>query len=93
MYDYFKIYEADLFRERKTRRIKRRRYWCAGANDIICVDQHDKWKYLGLAFHIGEDPFAGVIHWLKVYHNNNNPKLILSYYLDFIEEFGCMSFS
>lgn len=94
IYEYFKIYEPNLFRERKMRRIKRRTFWCAGVNDMICIDQHDKLKYLGLALHVGEDPFAGVIHWLKIWqkiwHNNNNPKLILSYYLDWMEEDECM---
>lgn len=92
IYEYFKVYESKLFRERKVRRIKRRTFWSAGVNDLICIDQHDKLKYLGLALHIGEDPFAGTIHWLKIYHNNNNPKLILSYYLDWMEEYGCTSY-
>lgn len=37
----------------------------------------------------GLDPFPGKIHWMKVWWNNNNPKLILSYYLDTIEKLGC----
>jgi hypothetical protein len=86
--EYFNIYEPDLVRERKARRLKRRRFWAAGVNDLIAVDQHDKWKRFGLAFHIGEDPFCGVIQWLRVWHNNNNPKLVLSYYLDWAEDFG-----
>jgi hypothetical protein len=65
-----------LVRQRKARRLKRRRFWAAGVNDIWAFDQHDKWKRFGLAFHIGEDPFPSVTHWLKVWHNNNNPKLI-----------------
>ena len=87
--EYFNIYESDLVRERKARRLKRCRFWAAGVNDMIAVDQHDKWKRFGLAFHIGEDPFCGVIQWLRVWHNNNNPKLVLSYYLDWAEDFGC----
>ena len=81
-----------MVKERKARRLKRRRFWAAGVNDLIAVDQHDKWKRFGLALHIGEDPFCGVIQWLRVWHNNNNPKLVLSYYLDWAEGFGCESY-
>ena len=89
MVQYFNVYEENLVRERKARRLKRRRFWAAGVNDLIAVDQHDKWKRFGLALHVGEDPFCGVIQWLRVWHNNNNPKLVLSYYLDWAESFGC----
>ncbi|PPQ83249.1 hypothetical protein CVT24_001149 [Panaeolus cyanescens] len=51
---------------------------------MIAVDQHDKWKRFGLALHTGVDPFSGVIHWIKVWWTNSNPKLILSYYLDLV---------
>lgn len=81
-----------MVKERKARRLKRRRFWAAGVNDLIAVDQHDKWKRFGLALHIGEDPFCGVIQWLRVWHNNNNPKLVLSYYLDWAEGFRCESY-
>jgi hypothetical protein len=81
----------ELVRERKARRLRRRRFWSAGVNDLLSVDQHDKWKRFGLALHIGIDPFPGRIQWLKVWHTNNNPKLILSYYLEFIDKFGCES--
>ncbi|EDQ99277.1 uncharacterized protein LACBIDRAFT_316760 [Laccaria bicolor S238N-H82] len=85
---YFHAYESDMVKERKARRLKRRRFWAAGVNDLVAVDQHDKWKRFGLALHIGEDPFCGVTHWLRVWHNNNNPKLVLSYYLDWAEVSG-----
>lgn len=86
---YFRTYEEDLVKERKARRLKRRRFWSAGVNDMVAVDQHDKWKRFGLALHTGIDPFPGKVHWMKVWHTNNNPKIILSYYLEFIEKFGC----
>jgi hypothetical protein len=58
-----------------------------------CVDQHDKWKYkFGLALHVGLDPFAGRYLWMKVYWTNSNPRLILKYYLDVVEELGCECF-
>ncbi|KDR70020.1 hypothetical protein GALMADRAFT_230371 [Galerina marginata CBS 339.88] len=87
---YFKLYESDLLRERKQGRLKRRRFWAAGVNDILAVDQHDKWKRFGLALHTGIDPFVGKVQWMKVWWTNNNPKLILSYYLEIVEKHGFM---
>ena len=84
---YFRVYEPELVRERKAGHLKRRRFWAAGVNDILAVDQHDKWKQFGLALHTGINPFAGCIHWIKVWWTNSNPKLILSYYLEVIEKF------
>lgn len=83
---YFHVCEPDLIRERKARRLKRRRFWAAGINDILTMDQHDKWKRFGLALHNALDPFAGRLQWMKVWTTNSNPKLILSYYLEFIEK-------
>ena len=83
---YFHICEPNLIRERKVGRLKRRRFWAAGVNDILTMDQHDKWKRFGLALHNGLDPFAGRLQWMKVWTTNSNPKLILSYYLEFIEK-------
>ncbi|CAK5283374.1 unnamed protein product [Mycena citricolor] len=88
---YFHIYEPDLVRERRRGHFKRKRFWAAGSNNVWAVDQHDKWKYkFGLALHTGIDPFLGLIHWMKIWWNNNNPRLILSYYLDAIETIGFM---
>ncbi|KAJ8584139.1 hypothetical protein M405DRAFT_915675 [Rhizopogon salebrosus TDB-379] len=87
---YFAAYEPELVRERKARRLKRRRFWAAGVNDLFAVDQHDKWLRFGLGLHTGIEPFSGRIMWIRVWHSNRNPQLILSYYLDTIEELGHM---
>jgi hypothetical protein len=39
-----RLYEPELICERKSGQLKRCPFWAAGANDIIAVDQHDKWK-------------------------------------------------
>ncbi|KAJ7116197.1 hypothetical protein C8R43DRAFT_1091258 [Mycena crocata] len=88
---YFAVYEPELVRQRRANRLRRKRFWAAGVNDLWAVDQHDKWKYkFGLALHSGLDPFIGRIQWLKIWWTNSNPRLILSYYLDAVEEGGCM---
>ncbi|KAG6848989.1 hypothetical protein H0H93_012194 [Arthromyces matolae] len=88
--EYFHRFEPQLVAERKSRRLKRRRFWAAGVNDLLAVDQHDKWQRFGLRLHTGIDPFIGRIQWLKVWYTNRNPRLISSYYLDFLEEFKHM---
>ncbi|KAF8166383.1 hypothetical protein BJ912DRAFT_1093135 [Pholiota molesta] len=68
---YFRIWEPELVRQRRAGRLKRRRFWAAGPNDLLAVDQHDKWKRLDLHFTL----------WIEIWWTNSNPKLILSYYL------------
>ncbi|KAG1730995.1 hypothetical protein EDB19DRAFT_1912657 [Suillus lakei] len=87
---YFARFEPGLVREHKARRLRRRRFWAAGVNDLFAVDQHDKWLKFGLGLHTGIEPFSGCIMWIRVWHSNRNPQLILSYYLDTIEELGHM---
>ncbi|CAK5263853.1 unnamed protein product [Mycena citricolor] len=85
--EFFHRFEPDLVRERCHGHFKRKQFWAAGVNNLWAVDQHDKWKYkFGLALHTGIDPFIGYIHWMKIWWNNSNPCLILSYYLDAIQE-------
>ncbi|KAI6156782.1 hypothetical protein BKA82DRAFT_4009317 [Pisolithus tinctorius] len=52
------------------------------------VDQHDKWNQFGLALHTGVEPFSGKILWIRVWHLNRNPQLILTYYLDVVNNLG-----
>ncbi|KIK32530.1 hypothetical protein CY34DRAFT_27200 [Suillus luteus UH-Slu-Lm8-n1] len=79
---YFANYEADLVHQCKACRLQRKRFWAAGVNDLFAVDQHNKWLRFGLALHTGIEPFSGCIMW--------NPQLILTYYLETIEELGHM---
>lgn len=86
---YFAIYESNLVHEHKANCLHHKRFWAAGVNDLLCVDQHDKWKKYGLALHTGIEPFVGCIQWLQVQWTNSNPQLIVSYHLDTIEATGC----
>ncbi|KAG1758695.1 hypothetical protein EDD22DRAFT_956604 [Suillus occidentalis] len=90
MMSYFAAYEPELVRQRKVRQLKQKRFWAAGVNDLFAVDQHDKWLRFGLGLHTGVEPFSGRIMWIRVWHSNRNPQLILSYYLDTIAELGHM---
>jgi len=81
--------EMRLLAQRRRNHFQRKQFWAAGFMDVITVDQHDKLKKYGLALHVGIEPMSGVCLWLNAWHNNNNPKLILSYYLDYVEAYGC----
>ncbi|PCH33314.1 hypothetical protein WOLCODRAFT_14630 [Wolfiporia cocos MD-104 SS10] len=63
--EYLKMHEPDAVEQRKHKKWKRKRFWAAGINDIIAIDQHDKWRSFGLFFHVGIEPFVGWIVWLK----------------------------
>jgi hypothetical protein len=69
-------------------RFKRKRFWCAGVNDLWCQEQHDKWKRFGLFLHNGVDPFMMYNNWLKVWWTNRNPRLIVWYYLEVARKLG-----
>ena len=82
-------YEADLLRQRRRGRLRRKRFWAAGCNDIWTLDQHDKWKRFGLALHVALDPFTGQVKWLKIWWGNRDPRLILGYYLETVRNLRC----
>ncbi|KAJ7874297.1 hypothetical protein B0H14DRAFT_2343742, partial [Mycena olivaceomarginata] len=46
--DFFKDVEPDVVRQRHVFKFKRKRFCSAGVMDILCFDQHDKWKRFGL---------------------------------------------
>ncbi|KAG0691847.1 hypothetical protein DFH29DRAFT_1074198 [Suillus ampliporus] len=87
---YFAIHEPELVQQRQANRLRRRRFWAAGVNDIFAVDQHDKWLKYGLGLHTGIEPFQVGSCGLGFWHSNRNPQLILSYYLDTLETLGHM---
>ncbi|EEB91688.1 hypothetical protein MPER_09919, partial [Moniliophthora perniciosa FA553] len=86
--DYFHLHEKDLVRARRSCSFRRKRFWAAGGNDIWAVDQHDKWKRFGLGLHLCVDPFLGHLKWLRVWHSNRNPRLIVSYYVEAVKRLG-----
>ncbi|KAG6818632.1 hypothetical protein H0H93_003299 [Arthromyces matolae] len=79
--EYFRTTEPEAVQRRKNHRFRRKRFWAAGVMDMLCVDQHDKWKRFGLWLHIGLDPYPGRIAWLKIWWCNRNNRLITSYYI------------
>ncbi|KAF8583667.1 hypothetical protein K439DRAFT_1661145 [Ramaria rubella] len=87
---FFLTYEPEGIKERKACHLKCKRFWAAGVDDIWAIDQHDKWKHFHLWLHTGVEPYSGKILWLRVWWTNKNPKLILHYYLEAVQELGAM---
>ncbi|KAJ3870327.1 hypothetical protein EV359DRAFT_59244 [Lentinula novae-zelandiae] len=88
---YCKTYEPDLVKQRRANRLSRKLFWAAGLFDVVCVDQHDKWREKWkLGLHVGVEPMSGQILWLEIWHTNRNPKIVASYYLDWVKASGYM---
>ncbi|KAG5219837.1 hypothetical protein IMY05_C4755000700 [Salix suchowensis] len=45
--------------QRRSQRFRRKRFWAAGIMDMLCCDQHDKWKRFGLRLHNAVDHLLG----------------------------------
>jgi hypothetical protein len=86
--DFLLATEPDEVAARRQHCFKRKRFYCAGVNDVWCLDQHDKWRHFGLYFHNGIDPFMTYNHWLKVWWTNRNPRLIAHWYFEAARKIG-----
>ncbi|KAG2755636.1 hypothetical protein P692DRAFT_201800752 [Suillus brevipes Sb2] len=72
----------------------RKAYPNTGTWEIVILLFHEKemsvsrWLQFGLALHTGVEPFSGHIMWIRVWHSNRNPQLILTYYVKTTEKLG-----
>ncbi|KAG2358586.1 hypothetical protein BDR07DRAFT_1452651 [Suillus spraguei] len=84
---YCAIYEADLVHQRKARRLKRRRFWAAGSTTYsLWINTISGFDWSCIAYWSGA--ILGRIMWIRVWHSNRNPQLILTYYLETIQKLG-----
>ncbi len=79
---YLRQTEPDAVDTQQYKWFKRWTFVAIGPNEMWSLDQHDKFKCYGLFFHVGLDPYLGIIHWCKVWWTVRNPKLIACFYLD-----------
>jgi len=70
---------------RSSRRLRRRLYFSPGPNHVWHIDGYDKLKPYGFAIHGAIDGYSRKILWLRVGKSNNDPRIIGSYFLDFIK--------
>jgi len=70
--------------------LQRRRYFSRGPNHTWHCDGYDKLKPFGFALHGCIDGFSRKILWLHCGTTNNDPKVILHYYLATVQNLrGC----
>ena len=50
------------------------------------MDGYAKLKPFGIAIHICIDGYSRQIIWLEAYYSNNNPRIVLGYYLKVVKE-------
>ena len=83
-----KILDPDGVKARSGHCLKRRRYICKGPNYIWHVDGYDKLKPFGFCIHGCIDGYSRRILWLEVGPSNNDPAVIASYYLKYVQTHG-----
>jgi len=73
---------------RKAKRLRRRLYFARGPNFVWHFDGYDKLKPYGLCISGGICGFSRHLLWLNVYHTNNDPRVIGSYFLEAVKTYG-----
>ncbi|KAF8256598.1 hypothetical protein EI94DRAFT_1710840 [Lactarius quietus] len=86
--EYLRQTEPEADEARRYKKFKRRTFIAIGPNEMWCLDQHDKFKRYGFFFHVGLDPYPGVIHGCKVWWTVRNPKLITHFYINAARAIG-----
>ena len=78
--------------ERKRHKFKRRKYTSPGPNYCWHVDGNDKLKPFDFPIHGAVDGYSRRVLWLHVDTPNNDPKVMVTYFVDCVEEVrGCPS--
>ena len=78
--------DPDGVAARLSRRLERRTYTVPGPNFIWHIDGYDKLNTFGLCISGSIDGFSR----LNAYNTNNNPLIIVGYFLESVKEFdGC----
>ena len=72
--------------DRQRHRLKRRKYVTPGPNFVWHIDGYDKLKPYGFAIHGAIDGFSRRIVWLHVSVSNNDPKVVMNYYIDAVSK-------
>ena len=80
--------DAVEVRRYKTIEVEKQPFLAVGPNEMWCLGLYDKFKHYGLFFHVGLDPYPGVIHWCKVWWTVRDPKLIAHFYLNAARKIG-----
>ena len=68
------------------RKLRRRSYWSLGPNHTWHIDGNDKLKDFGFPMHGSIEEFSRKVLWLNVSMSNNDPSVVLRFFLDCVQE-------
>ena len=83
-----RILDPDGVDRQLRHRLRRRQYKGRGPNFIWHIDGYDKLKPFGFAIHGCIDGYSRRIMWLEVGTSNNDPTVVVRYFVDCISEVG-----
>ena len=75
---------------RSRHKLRSRKYYAKGPNDIWHLDGNDKLKPYGFSIHGCIDGFSRKMLWLKLSPSNKNPSEIAYYYLNTVLKVGAV---
>ncbi|XP_060573061.1 uncharacterized protein LOC132730984 isoform X2 [Ruditapes philippinarum] len=78
--------DPDGVETRRRRVFNRRSYFNEGPNFLIHIDGYDKLKRYGFPIHAAIDGFSRRLLWLEAVSSNNNPKIVATLFLRYIQE-------
>ncbi|KAL5477457.1 hypothetical protein EMCRGX_G024257 [Ephydatia muelleri] len=82
------VMDPEGTRQRKKHRLIRRTYVNKGPNWCWHIDGYDKLKPFGFPIHACIDGYSRKILWLEVSTTNNDPAVVIKYYLDTVLKLG-----
>ena len=83
-----KVLDPEGVDARSRHRLRRRMYTAKGPNYLWHVDGYDKLKPFGFCIHGAIDGYSRRILWLEVGSSNNDPEIIGSYFVDYVNLVG-----
>ena len=86
-----RVFDPEGVEHRSQHRLRCRRYRCKGPNYLWHIDGYDKLKPSGFCIHGAIDGFSRWIVWLEVASSNNDPRIVVQYFLDYIRQLGGMA--
>ena len=78
------LLDPEGIERRKKHRLHRRQYRSNGPNQTWHMDGYDKIKPFGIAISGCIDGYSRQVIWLEAYYTNNDPHVILGYYINTI---------
>ena len=86
IWDALKVVDMEGLLDRRRHRLQRRIFHADGPDQVWSLDGHDKIARWGFPIHGCNDVFSRYLLWLRVGSSNHDPRYILAFYLDALEE-------